>query len=330
MSGQNVMKTCTKCGETKTLDGFVKRPNTDKYYGVCKECKKKYAKEYRVKNQSAISERRKAKYQDNIDEMRARSREWSRTHKDEVNARSRQYYKKNAAAMNAKSREYYREHADEIRTQKKAYNAEHTDEQRAWRKQYYEKKKDSITEYQKVYRKENADQVKAYMQKYVAEHKEELAEKRKEYNERNREIIRERARVYSVKNRDKIRAYHEKYRRERMGSDPLFKMSVNIRHLITNSLRRQGFTKKTRTAKILGCDYDTLWKHLKQSWVDNYGTEWAGEDYHIDHIVPLATAKTEQDIINLCHYTNLQMLKPEDNLEKKDSLNWQLEKKDIE
>ena len=37
---------------------------------------------------------------------------------------------------------------------------------------------------------------------------------------------------------------------------------------------------------------------------------------HIDHIVPLATAKTEADVVRLCHYTNLQPLWAIDNRRK--------------
>ena len=88
------------------------------------------------------------------------------------------------------------------------------------------------------------------------------------------------------------------------------------------ALISRGYPKNTHTYEIIGCDYNTLWEHLKDSWLKNYGTEWNGEEYHIDHIVPLATARTEQDVIRLCHYTNLQMLKPEDNLEKRDKLDW--------
>ena len=324
---QNEVRTCSRCSKTKPITDFVKRPNTDRYYGVCKECKAIYAKEYRDKNREAISRRRKAKYQANIDEMRAKGREWYLEHREERLAQNRKYYEANAKALNAKTRAYYIKHADEIREQKKVYNAEHKDEQRAWRKEYYAKNKDSIAEYQKAYRKENADDVKAYMMQYRTEHKDELAQKQKEYNDKNREKVREWGRQYAEKNRDKLRAYRENYRKERVEKDPLFKMSVNIRHLVANSLRRQGFSKKTRTAKILGCDYDTLWEHLKQTWLENYGTEWDGEDYHIDHIIPLSTAKTEQDIIDLCHYKNLQMLKPEHNLEKKDRLDWRLDPK---
>ena len=45
------------------------------------------------------------------------------------------------------------------------------------------------------------------------------------------------------------------------------------------------------------------------SW-DNYG-EW-----HIDHIIPLASATTEEGVLKLYHYSNLQPLWAKDNLSK--------------
>ena len=38
--------------------------------------------------------------------------------------------------------------------------------------------------------------------------------------------------------------------------------------------------------------------------------------WHIDHIIPTCTAKTEEDLIRLNHYTNLQPLWAEENLKK--------------
>lgn len=52
------------------------------------------------------------------------------------------------------------------------------------------------------------------------------------------------------------------------------------------------------------------------------GVEWIGQPCHIDHIIPLATAHTVEDVYRLCHYTNLRLLTPEDNMDKSDSLNW--------
>jgi hypothetical protein len=40
--------------------------------------------------------------------------------------------------------------------------------------------------------------------------------------------------------------------------------------------------------------------------------------WHIDHIVPLSSAQTEEEIYKLCHFTNLQPLWAEDNLRKGD------------
>ena len=43
---------------------------------------------------------------------------------------------------------------------------------------------------------------------------------------------------------------------------------------------------------------------------ENYGS------WHLDHIKPLALAKSEEDVILLNHYTNFQPLWAEDNLKK--------------
>ena len=39
-------------------------------------------------------------------------------------------------------------------------------------------------------------------------------------------------------------------------------------------------------------------------------------DWHIDHIIPIASAITEEDVIRLNHYTNLRPLWAKDNLAK--------------
>ena len=47
---------------------------------------------------------------------------------------------------------------------------------------------------------------------------------------------------------------------------------------------------------------------------DNYG-EW-----HVDHIIPLSSAENEIELIELCHYRNLQPLWAKENLMKKDKI----------
>jgi hypothetical protein len=87
-------------------------------------------------------------------------------------------------------------------------------------------------------------------------------------------------------------------------------MSFNIRIKISECIR-----KLNRTEKILGCTIIQFKSHLQsqfQPWMswDNYG-KYNGElnyGWDIDHIIPISSAKTEEEIIKLNHYTNLQPL----------------------
>jgi len=128
------------------------------------------------------------------------------------------------------------------------------------------------------------------------------------YYKDNKEIIKARSKTDYYQNKDKKREYKREYTRNRRNTDLLFKIKDNIGCLIRSSINRKGFTKQTKTKDILGCDYNTLKEHLESqfdsnmSW-DNHGTYW-----DIDHIIPVSSAKTEEELIKLNHYTNLQPL----------------------
>lgn len=93
-------------------------------------------------------------------------------------------------------------------------------------------------------------------------------------------------------------------------------MKRKCRDLVRGSFKRRSMAKTGKTVDIVGCSLDSLCVHLLETWENNYGQEWKGEKYQIDHIVPLSIADTEQDVVRLCHYMNLQMLTPEDNRKK--------------
>ena len=181
---------------------------------------------------------------------------------------------------------------------------------------------------EKAYREAHREEKKAYDKAYRKAHREEIAACEKAYNESHRE---ERNAYYKTHREERLtrnKAYHETHREEiaarmktRRASDPLFRLKCYIRIKTGKALRDGGYSKKSSTADILGCTYEELKVHLeKQFWPD---MTWENSsEWHVDHIIPLASAKTEGETLKLCHYTNLQPLWADDNLSKHGRLDW--------
>jgi len=138
-------------------------------------------------------------------------------------------------------------------------------------------------------------------------YKERLSRQRYEREKRKLETdeeYRERQRIYS---RDRGK--------KRFNNDPLFRFKKLMRNNIRNSFNRGGFSKTSQTNKILGADWDVVKKYFENRFKE--GMTWDNMGlWHIDHILPLSTATCEEDVVRLNHYTNLQPLWAEDNLNK--------------
>lgn len=182
-------------------------------------------------------------------------------------------------------------------------------DRKEYNRQYYLKHREKLKKRHYQHYQEHREAYKEKALQWYHEHKVVKPKKKAKTNS-------ERCREYYLRNKDTINKRMATYHRERRERDPLFKMKHNIRNLIRSSMNRYGNGKSIKTAEIVGCDIDFLCNYLFNTWEQNYTTKWNGEPYHIDHIIPLATAKTESDVIRLCHYTNLQMLKPDENMKK--------------
>lgn len=296
MSEQNEAKTCIKCGEVKPLSDYSFDKRTGKYINTCKACKVLITKQHYLKNR---------------EKKLAYAKEYREAHKDELDEYFANYRAENSDERRAYSRKYHEEHRDEDNAKKRVYRQAHREE---------------FSKRDKEYARTHKEQIAKRYKEWAKEHAEQLAEYNKQYRSINAEEIRVKRQAYDKKHRKRITASYIKRRND----DPLFKLSTQVRGLIRASLKKKGYKKDSHTYEILGCDYANFFEHLKTTWRNNYGTEWQGEDYHIDHIIPLATAKTRQEVIDLCYYKNLQMLTPRDNLVKNKNLEWQLEKEDDE
>ena len=106
--------------------------------------------------------------------------------------------------------------------------------------------------------------------------------------------------------------------RERRASDPLYRLKSRVRARMSEAFRNNGYSKTTKTHDMLGCSYTDLKTHLQNQFTEGMSWDNMG-DWHIDHIIPLAAGKTQEDVIKLCHHTNLQPLWANQNMSKGDS-----------
>lgn len=145
--------------------------------------------------------------------------------------------------------------------------------------------------------------------KYYENNKKEKKIYYKKYYENNKEKINEQERQYRKNNKEKI----NKTINNRKKTDLLFKLKINIRSLISNSIKRQGYSKNTKTYQILGCTFEEFRQHLERQFT--LGMTWHNQgEWHLDHIYPVSLAKDEQELVKLNHYTNFQPLWAADNL----------------
>jgi hypothetical protein len=211
----------------------------------------------------------------------------------------------------------------------KEYQANNKERLKEYSKEYEVNNKEKRKEYHKEYRLNNKEKIqnkakefyinnKEYYKEYATNNKERKKEYYKEYAIKNKERKKEYLKHYREKSKDKLKEYFKNYVKNKRKNDYLYKFNMNTRSLIKNTFKRginNNWNKKTKTENILGCTIEEFRcyieiKFTKKMTFENYG-EW-----HLDHIIPISSAQTEEDIIRLNHYTNFQPLWAKDNLSK--------------
>lgn len=176
--------------------------------------------------------------------------------------------------------------------------------QKLMSKLYREKNKEIINEKCRIQYSLSPEIQKERTKKWAINHEDNF---RNSYRKRNKK--------WEEKNIDKRREYKNNYSTQRLKTDILFKLRRNVRIRINKFIKN----KSKSTELIVGLPFIELKLFLEQQFIkgmswDNYG------DWHIDHIIPLSSAKNEEEIYKLCHYTNLQPLWAEDNRNKSNKI----------
>lgn len=212
----------------------------------------------------------------------------------------------------------------------KRYQIENKDRIAEQRKKYRQQNKEKIAEQKKKYAQENPEKIKIaqslkyqkHKEKYLSQMKEKyrqnpdlIKSRRIEYYKKNREAILQKQKESAKINIEKTRKQKALYCRKRRARDPLFTIIGRMRCRVNDALRIKAFPKSGKTTKLLGCDFEALKSHLESKFKE--GMSWDNRNlWHVDHIVPLASAKSQQELEALFHYKNLQPLWWHENLSK--------------
>ncbi len=156
-----------------------------------------------------------------------------------------------------------------------------------------------------------------YWREQEERHREKNRKKRSMYYEKNKDLVKMRAIEWAKKNPEKKREINRRRYSKRLRSDPTFALRVKLGNRIACAVRRGSPNPKRHTMELIGCSGLELKIHIESLWLDGMNwSNWSPSGWHIDHVIPLASAKTDDEMIALCHYTNLQPLWAVDNIKK--------------
>lgn len=185
----------------------------------------------------------------------------------------------------------------------------------------------------KKYCESNPEKEKIRKEKWAKANTKKSAESTKRYRENHPDIILEYNKNYYKNNITKEKTRKKKWlennpnhQKNRILTEPLFRLKRNMTSMVYNAFRNNGYSKNgKRTHEIISCDFESFKNHIETQWSlpsnlnengevwmswDNYG-RYNGElnyGWDIDHRMPTSSAKTEEELIGLFKYTNLQPL----------------------
>lgn len=158
---------------------------------------------------------------------------------------------------------------------------------RAYQRGQYQKNREKLIAYQKDYYREHRDKILAHSKwRYYND---------PTYNAMDPETRREQAKRHNARRR----------------ANPVTCFADRIRVRLRTALNSKGYVKKSKTYGRLGYTQADLYRHLSSyfgSPCEICGFMLTMGNAEIDHIVPLYTAKSEEDVWKLNMLDNLRLI----------------------
>ncbi|HDZ14873.1 MAG TPA: hypothetical protein ENH60_08250 [Pricia sp.] len=225
------------------------------------------------------------------EERKIYQKEYYRANREELNARMKEWRQNNRDKILAYQKEYRKNHPEKISAGKKEWRQNHPEEVSAYGKEWYQSHKEERSAYHKEWRQTHREEKNAYKKEYYQSHKEEE------------------------------NAYHKEYQRNKMATDPKYRLNNRISSLIRKSLKGSKAGRHWET--LVGYTYTQFKKQFEKQFqlgmnLKNHGR--GPGKWHIDHIIPIDafnfTKPEDADFKRCWALSNLQPMWGSKNMSK--------------
>ena len=274
-SKMDMMKTCSKCGETKPVVEFSRnRREKDGLQSWCKGCNRKY----REANKQKIREDNREYRSAHRKELVKYGAEWREIHRDEIMEYGRKY------------REANRQSARECSHKWREDNPEYAKEYRAANR---EKIRESSRKYNREYYSANKERLREYSREHGHEWRRENPEHAREWRAANKEKVRE----WRVANKERLRQYARQWAKK----NPEKCCAIVAKR---NALKRKATVGSIEAIQRI---YD-LAQNGNRVRCYLCGKMIPKGERHVDHIVPLSKggAHSASNLAVACASCNLK------------------------
>jgi hypothetical protein len=204
-------KRCSKCGEDKPLESFVKEKRVRDGLGTrCSICRKETSRIYREKNKGLA----RKYYEKNKEKVAAYGKKRYEENKEQILSQNKKYRDKNKVKMNAVSKLWRENMTEDQRTEhlekKKQWHADLSDDKKAEmavnsHNRYIENKGEHKKKCQE-WVENNREKSNSYKRSYADRHPSRVKESNRASAERNRGKTNDRARLNRAENREEMNA----------------------------------------------------------------------------------------------------------------------------
>lgn len=134
----------------------------------------------------------------------------------------------------------------------------------------------------------------------------------REFRENNPEKVKDWSNTWKKNNFARLKNYQrlkQKLLRKNGLNNLKHTCRVYLRYFLNSYMENNNYVPRSKWFKMVGCDIAKYVAHLLYS----YSGKVKLSELQIDHVTPLSSAKTRAEVIKLCHYTNLRLIRTEEN-----------------